>query len=139
MIPANNWSGIITLVAGYRDLAPTVASAMKCGLTADCTDLQIGDHNPPGTTAEHKNLLLQIRPAFGGNIIATIVNYDRWPQMATVREGVMVMAPADPSHKGQVIRHKALYRLNYGEEPIVFWPDLALFLPRLLVPQFMGG
>ena len=42
----------------------------------------------------HKNLLLQIRPAFGGNIIATIVNYDRWPQMATVREGVMADARA---------------------------------------------
>jgi len=62
-----------------RDLAPTVASAMKCGLTADCTDLQIGDHKPPGTDEVHKNLLLQIRPAFGGNIIATIVNFDRWP------------------------------------------------------------
>ncbi len=42
----------------------------------------------------HKNLLLQIRPAFGGNIIATIVNYDHWPQMATVREGVMPLKPA---------------------------------------------
>ena len=58
-----------------RDLAPTVASAMWCGLTADCTDLQIGDHTPPGTDQLHKNLMYQIRPAFGGNIIATIVNY----------------------------------------------------------------
>ncbi len=87
-----------------RDLAPTVASAIKCGLTADCTDLQIGDHTPPGTNNLHKNLLLQIRPAFGGNIIATIVNFDRWPQMATVREGVMVLSPADPSRTGEVIR-----------------------------------
>jgi len=87
-----------------RDLAPCIASAMKCGLTADCTDLQIGDHTPPGSKDEHKNLLLQIRPAFGGNIIATIVNYDRWPQMATVREGVMVMSRADVSRKGQVVR-----------------------------------
>ena len=87
-----------------RDLAPFIASAAKCGLTADCTDLQIGDHTPPGTKDLHRNLLLQIRPAFGGNIIATIVNYDRWPQMATVREGVMVMNPADASRKGKVIR-----------------------------------
>ena len=52
----------------------------------------------------HKNLLLQIRPAFGGNIIATIVNYDRWPQMATVREGVMPLAKPDASRRGQVVR-----------------------------------
>jgi electron transfer flavoprotein alpha subunit len=76
---------------------------MKCGLTADCTDLQIGDHTPPGTTDLHKNLLLQIRPAFGGNIIATIVNYDRWPQMATVREGVMPMTEPQPQRKGAVV------------------------------------
>jgi electron transfer flavoprotein alpha subunit len=90
-----------------RDLAPTVASAMKCGLTADCTDLQIGDHADHATKEEHKNLLLQIRPAFGGNIIATIVNPRRWPQMATVREGVMRLAEADAKRKGQVIREKA--------------------------------
>jgi len=47
--------------------------------------------------------LLQIRPAFGGNIIATIVNFDRWPQMATVREGVMSLKDADDSRTGQVI------------------------------------
>ena len=85
-----------------RDLAPTVASAMKCGLTADCTDLQIGDHKPAGSDETHKNLLLQIRPAFGGNIIATIVNFDRWPQMATVREGVMPMPEPDAKRKGEV-------------------------------------
>ena len=86
-----------------RDLAPHVASRMKCGLTADCTDLQIGDHTPPGSSDVHKNLLLQIRPAFGGNIIATIVNYDRWPQMATVREGVMPMSEPDANRRGKVI------------------------------------
>ena len=90
-----------------RDLAPHVASAMKCGLTADCTDLQIGDHTPPGSTDTHKNLLLQIRPAFGGNIIATIVNYDRWPQMATVREGVMPMTEADAARPGQIVDCRA--------------------------------
>ncbi|MHC4985504.1 MAG: electron transfer flavoprotein subunit alpha/FixB family protein [Planctomycetota bacterium] len=89
-----------------RDLAPTVASAMKCGLTADCTDLQIGDHKPAGSDEVHKNLLLQIRPAFGGNIIATIVNFDRWPQMATVREGVMPMPEPDTKRKGDVVESK---------------------------------
>ena len=60
----------------------------------------------PKAQVEHKNLLLQIRPAFGGNIIATIVNYDQWPQMATVREGVMPMQPADNGRTGRVIEEK---------------------------------
>jgi electron transfer flavoprotein alpha subunit len=89
-----------------RDLAPRIASAMKAGLTADCTDLQIGDHKPAGEEKVHKNLLFQIRPAFGGNIIATIINYDRWPQMATVREGVMLMPQPDPLRKGRIIEEK---------------------------------
>jgi electron transfer flavoprotein alpha subunit len=89
-----------------RDLAPTVASAMRCGLTADCTDLQIGDHTDIQTKENLKNLLLQIRPAFGGNIIATIVNPHRWPQMATVREGVMRMSVAAPGRKGETVRFK---------------------------------
>ena len=83
----------IVIVRGHgrsgRDLAPRVASTLRAGLTADCTDLDISDVTDPKTKTMHKNLLLQIRPAFGGNIIATIVNYDQWPQMATVREGVM--------------------------------------------------
>lgn len=72
-----------------RDLAPRVSSTLKSGLTADCTSLVIGDHTDPKSGKEYKNLLYQIRPAFGGNIIATIVNPDHRPQMATVREGVM--------------------------------------------------
>jgi electron transfer flavoprotein alpha subunit len=72
-----------------RDLAPRVASALKCGLTADCTGLEIGNHSENKTQREYKNLLYQIRPAFGGNIIATIINPETRPQMATVREGVM--------------------------------------------------
>ncbi len=87
-----------------RDLAPRVASAMKAGLTADCTDLDIGDNTDRTTKITHKNLLLQVRPAFGGNIIATIVNYDRWPQMATVREGVMPMPTPDDTRSGSVIK-----------------------------------
>jgi electron transfer flavoprotein alpha subunit len=70
-----------------RDLAPRVASALKTGLTADCTDLQIGSYESGGRVYQKK--LLQIRPAWGGNIIATIVSPDNLPEMATVREGVM--------------------------------------------------
>jgi len=86
-----------------RDLAPRVASEMRSGMTADCTDLAISDVTDPRSKELHKNLLLQIRPAFGGNIIATIVNYDWWPQMATVREGVMPMPEPDESRRGQVV------------------------------------
>ncbi|GAB1350783.1 electron transfer flavoprotein subunit alpha/FixB family protein [Ignavibacteriales bacterium] len=72
-----------------RDIAPRVASFTKSGLTADCTDLQISDVKY--LNQEYKELLLQIRPAFGGNIIATIITPDTETQMATVREGVMEM------------------------------------------------
>jgi len=89
-----------------RDLAPRIASATKAGLTADCTDLQIGDHTMAADQKLHKNLLFQIRPAFGGNIIATIINHDRWPQMATVREGVMPMPEPDVKRKGEIIEEK---------------------------------
>jgi len=70
-----------------RDLAPRVASRLQCGLTADCTDLQIGEYKLKGKV--YDQTLLQIRPAFGGNIIATIVSPESRPSMATVREGVM--------------------------------------------------
>ena len=83
-----------------RDLAPRIASALKCGLTADCTSLEIGDHTENRTQKEYKNLLYQIRPAFGGNIIATIINPDTRPQMATVREGVMKKEIYNPDYKG---------------------------------------
>jgi electron transfer flavoprotein alpha subunit len=98
-----------------RDLAPRVASAAKAGLTADCTDLQIGDHKTTNGVT-HKNLLFQIRPAFGGNIIATIINYDRWPQMATVREGVMPMPQPDVSRKGEIIEEKV--RISQQDLPL---------------------
>lgn len=97
---------IVGATAIGRDLAPRVASTLRSGLTADCTDLDISDVTDPKTGTVHKNLLLQVRPAFGGNIIATIVNYDRWPQMATVREGVMPMKPADNARAGHVIDEK---------------------------------
>jgi len=86
-----------------RDLGPRVSSCLHSGLTADCTSLEIGDHTDPKTGKEYKNLLYQIRPAFGGNIVATIVNPDCRPQMATVREGVMKKELYNPDHKGEVI------------------------------------
>ncbi len=92
-----------------RDLAPRVASEMKAGLTADCTDLQIGAYTDPKSKTVYDNLLMQIRPAFGGNIIATIINYDRWPQMATVREGVMALKPGDPKRSGEIIEEKVAF------------------------------
>ena len=85
-----------------RDLAPRVASATRSGLTADCTDLQISNVNY--LRKEYADLLLQIRPAFGGNIIATIITPDNPVQMATVREGVMEMHPAEHPVAGPVIR-----------------------------------
>jgi electron transfer flavoprotein alpha subunit len=85
-----------------RDLAPRVASERKCGLTADCTSLEIGDHYLKKDDKTYKDLLYQIRPAFGGNIIATIINPDMHPQMATVREGVMKMEVFDPNWKGEI-------------------------------------
>ncbi len=81
-----------------RDLAPRIASATGAGLTADCTALQIGDYERQGEV--YRDLLYQIRPAFGGNIIATIVNPERHPQMATVREGVIKLGQPDPARRG---------------------------------------
>lgn len=86
-----------------RDLGPRVSSCLHSGLTADCTALEIGDHTDPKTGKEYQNLLYQIRPAFGGNIVATIVNPECRPQMATVREGVMRKEEFDPNHKGTVV------------------------------------
>ena len=74
-----------------RDLAPRVANRLLTGLTADCTSLEI---------CEDEGVLLQTRPAFGGNILATIVCKDHRPQMATVRPGVMRKLPRDPSRTG---------------------------------------
>jgi electron transfer flavoprotein alpha subunit len=84
-----------------RDLAPRIASALKCGLTADCTALEIGNHTENKSRKEYKDLLYQIRPAFGGNIIATIINPETRPQLATVREGVMKNEIFSADHKGE--------------------------------------
>ena len=86
-----------------RDLGPRVSSCLHSGLTADCTSLEIGPHKDPKSGKEYENLLYQIRPAFGGNIVATIVNPDCRPQMATVREGVMKKEIFDENYKGEVV------------------------------------
>ncbi|HBT48370.1 MAG: Electron transfer flavoprotein alpha-subunit [Caldanaerobacter subterraneus] len=79
-----------------RDLAPRIAARMQTGLTADCTALDIDENG----------LLLQIRPAFGGNLIATIICPERRPQMATIRPGVMKKALMDEGRRGEVIEIK---------------------------------
>ncbi len=94
--------GLFGATSVGRDLAPRIASALKCGLTADCTALEIGDHTESKTGKEYKDLLYQIRPAFGGNIIATIINPETRPQLATVREGVMKKEVYSDGHQGEV-------------------------------------
>lgn len=88
-----------------RDLGPRVSSSLKSGLTADCTALEIGDYDDKKSGKHYENLLYQIRPAFGGNIVATIVNPDHRPQMATVRSGVMSAEKIDDNYAGEVIYH----------------------------------
>ncbi len=78
-----------------RSLGPRVAARLRTGLTADCTGLAID---------KEKRLLLQTRPAFGGNIMATILCPDRRPQMATVRHKVMKRAARDEARRGEIIR-----------------------------------
>lgn len=85
-----------------RDLGPRVSSALFSGLTADCTMLEIGEYDDKKNNKHYDNLLYQIRPAFGGNIVATIVNPECRPQMATVREGVMKKQILDKNYKGEI-------------------------------------
>ncbi|MBP5240829.1 MAG: electron transfer flavoprotein subunit alpha/FixB family protein [Bacteroidales bacterium] len=85
-----------------RDLTPRISSYLRCGLTADCTSLEIGPYEDKVTKKQYDKILYQIRPAFGGNIIATIVNPETRPQMATVREGVMKKEVVDANYKGTV-------------------------------------
>ncbi len=87
-----------------RDLAPRLASVLNCGLTADCTILDIGDHFVKKEKKEYKDLLYAIRPAFGGSIMANIINWDMHPQMATVREGVMKKEILDVNYPTEVIQ-----------------------------------
>jgi electron transfer flavoprotein alpha subunit/NAD-dependent dihydropyrimidine dehydrogenase PreA subunit len=85
---------LIGATAAGRSLGPKVAACLETGLTADCTGLDID----PET-----RLLLQTRPAYGGNIMATIICTNNRPQMATVRYKVMREAEIDPSRKGEII------------------------------------
>ncbi len=86
-----------------RDLGPRVSSSLTSGLTADCTALEIGDFDDKKNGKHYDQLLYQIRPAFGGNIVATIVNPDHRPQMATVRSGVMKAEKVDDNYQGEVV------------------------------------
>ena len=86
-----------------RDLGPRVSSSLHSGLTADCTALEIGEFDDRKSGKHYDGLLYQIRPAFGGNIVATIVNPDNRPQMATVRSGVMKAEKVDDNYQGEVI------------------------------------
>lgn len=102
----SNYAGILTgLISKYkpnivlfpathlgRDLAPRVAATLEVGLTADCTGLSIKD-----------GLLLQSRPAFGGNIMADIISPSARPQMATIRPNVMKIRSPDSSRKAKII------------------------------------
>ena len=85
-----------------RDLAPRVSARVHTGLTADCTKLEIGTIDSMPDT----KLLLMTRPAFGGNIMATIVCKDHRPQMATVRPGVMQALERDEARTGEVVDFK---------------------------------
>ena len=87
-----------------RDLAPRLASQLNCGLTADTTILDIGDHFVKKEKKEYKDLLYAIRPAFGGSIMANIINWDMHPQMATVREGVMKKEVFDTNYVTEVVQ-----------------------------------
>ena len=86
-----------------RDLGPRVSAALGSGLTADCTQLEIGEFDDKKSGKHYDNKLHAIRPAFGGNIVATIINPDHQPQMATVRSGVMQKAVYDGKAKGEVV------------------------------------
>ncbi len=88
-----------------RDLGPRVSARVATGLTADCTQLEIGDFPlvaVEGQEQKHKQLLMT-RPAFGGNTIATIACPDNRPQMATVRPGVMQKLPKNDGAKAEIV------------------------------------
>lgn len=99
-----------------RDLGPRVSARVATGLTADCTQLDIGDFplNPiPGKEDQQKhNQLLMTRPAFGGNTIATIACPDNRPQMATVRPGVMQRQEKKEGAKAEVIEYNPGFTPN---------------------------
>ncbi|OHD64616.1 MAG: hypothetical protein A2176_08885 [Spirochaetes bacterium RBG_13_51_14] len=98
------WPQIVLFAAtpAGRVLAPMVSYRLKCGLTADCTSLDIRDNTKKGQVA----ILLQTRPALGGNVMATITSINSRSQMATARPGVMKKVIPDESRTGSVFRHE---------------------------------
>jgi electron transfer flavoprotein alpha subunit len=99
-----HWPQIVLFAAtpGGRVLAPMVSYRLHCGLTADCTSLEIRDRTRKGEIA----ILLQTRPALGGNVMATICTKESRVQMATMRPGVVKRLPPDPTRTGEVIREE---------------------------------
>ena len=87
-----------------RDLGPRLSARVCTGLTADCTKLEIGEERE----------LLMTRPAFGGNLMATIVCKNHRPQMSTVRPGVMKKMTPDAARKGEVVD----YQIAFNQEKI---------------------
>ena len=109
-----------------RDLGPRVSSSLTSGLTADCTQLEIGDYDDKKAGKHYEKLLYQIRPAFGGNIVATIVNPDHRPQMATVRSGVMQKKVLD-ENGGE----KSLDLGQIPDVPLDSYPDFKKAKPTI--------
>jgi electron transfer flavoprotein alpha subunit len=102
------WPQIVLFgaTAQGRMLAPMVSYRVGCGLTADCTSFDIRDSSRMGRIA----ILLQTRPALGGNVMATICTKDSKSQMATARPGVMKRLPPNESRTGKIIKHKVQLR-----------------------------
>ncbi|MFA5239509.1 MAG: FAD-binding protein [Phycisphaerae bacterium] len=102
------WPQIVLFgaTAQGRMLAPMISYKLGCGLTADCTSFDIRDISRTG----HVAILLQTRPALGGNVMATICTKDSKSQMATARPGVMKRLPPDESRTGNIIRHEVQLR-----------------------------
>ena len=102
-----------------RDLAPRIAAYLETGLTADCTEFDIGDYEhkgkaDPSKTGTFKNILYAIRPSFGESLKARILGPWKNPQMATARIGVMQALPIDASRKGVIYN----ISVNFNEEDL---------------------
>lgn len=89
-----------------RELAPSIASHLHSGITADATELAVGDYTNPLTRKEYKNIFRPTRPSFEDSVLATIVGPDNMPQMASVRPGVFPLPKPDAKRTGKVVRHK---------------------------------
>ncbi len=92
-----------------RDLGPRVSARVVTGLTADCTKLEIGENRE----------LMMTRPAFGGNLMATILCKDHRPQMSTVRPGVMKKAPIDTNRKGEIVNYPVQFDITKSRVRLV--------------------